>query len=164
MKKLFVKKLSNKEPTKDITSDDIKYKLPLATSKKKENDILIKIAKKNNVLTFRGKENDTLNRFYNAAKKYNTKTIIRVTSDCPLIDANLIDNFIKIYKRKKSSYLSNTYHLIDNKFVKNEKSYYPDGLDIEIFSFDLLEKIEKKTPINKRFEGGVVTPFLKKKI
>ena len=35
MKKLFVKKLSNKEPTKDITSDDIKYKLPLATSKKK---------------------------------------------------------------------------------------------------------------------------------
>ena len=68
---------------------------------KKENDILIKIAKKNKILSFRGKENDTLNRFYNAAKKYKTKTIIRITSDCALVDANLIDNFIKIYKRKK---------------------------------------------------------------
>ena len=145
---------------KKIKLIDIKKE---ATSKKKENDILVKIAKKNKVLTFRGKENDTLNRFYNAAKKYKTKTIIRITSDCALVDANLIDNFIKIYKRKKSSYLSNTYHLIDNKFLKNKKSYYPDGLDIEIFDFNLLEKIEKKTPINKRVEGGVITPFLKKK-
>lgn len=135
----------------------------LATSKKKENDILIKIAKKNKILTFRGKENDTLNRFYNAAKKYKTKTIIRITSDCALVDANLIDNFIKIYKKKKSSYLCNTYHLIDNKFVKNKKSYYPDGFDIEIFSFDLLEKIEKEMPLYSRVEGGVITPYLKKK-
>ena len=37
MKKLFVKNLSNKEPTKDITLDDIEYKIPLATNKKKKN-------------------------------------------------------------------------------------------------------------------------------
>ena len=134
----------------------------LATSKKKENDILINIAKKNKILSFRGKESDTLSRYYNAAKKYKTKTIVRITSDCALVDAKLIDNFIKIYKRKKSSFLSNTFHLLDNRLVNNKKSYYPDGFDIEIFSFDLLEKIEKQTPLNKRLEGGVVTPFLKR--
>ena len=127
------------------------------------NDILINIAKKNKILSFRGKESDTLSRYYNAAKKYKTKTIVRITSDCALVDAKLIDNFIKIYKRKKSSFLSNTFHLLDNRLVNNKKSYYPDGFDIEIFSFDLLEKIEKQTPLNKRLEGGVVTPFLKRK-
>ena len=94
---------------------------------------------------------DVLDRFFNSVQPYNPDYVVRLTSDCPLIDANLIDNFIKIYKRKKSSYLSNTYHLIDNKFVKNEKSYYPDGLDIEVFYYDpylsqkfSAKKVEKK--------------------
>ena len=83
-------------------------------------------------------------RFYNAARKYKTKTIVRITSDCPLVDANLIDSFIKIYKQKKVSYLSNTYYLADKRYANNKKSFYPDGFDIEIFSFDLLKKLKNK--------------------
>ena len=137
-------------------------KIILATSKKKENDILVKIAKQNKIFFFRGKEIDTLDRFYNAAKKFKTKTIVRITSDCALIDPDLVDKLIKIYKNKKISYLSSTYHLIDEKFVINKKFCYPDGFDVEIFSFDLLEKVQKSFPLKDRMEGGVITPYLRK--
>ena len=137
-------------------------KIILATSKKKENDILAKIAKKNKIFLFRGKENDTLDRFYNAAKKFKTETIVRITSDCALVDPVLIDSFIKIYKKRKILYLSSTYHLINKKFIKNKKYCYPDGFDVEIFSFKLLEKIQKKLSPEDRIEGGVITPFLKR--
>ena len=111
---------------------------------------------------FRGKEDDALDRFYNAAKKFKTETIVRITSDCALIDPALVDKFIKIYENKKISYLSSTYHLIDDKFFKSKKYCYPDGFDVEIFSFKLLEKVQKTLPIKDRMEGGVITPYLRK--
>jgi len=134
----------------------------LATSKKKENNILVEIAKRNKILFYRGKENDTLDRFYHAAKKYKTKTIVRITSDCALVDPKLIDKFLRVFKRKKILYLSNTYHLIDDDLVQSKKFLYPDGFDIEIFSFELLEKVQKNFPIKDRVEGGVITPYLRK--
>ena len=68
-------------------------KVIVATSKNKENDILVNYLKEKNFAYFRGNENDTLKRFYDASKKNNAKTIIRITADCPLTDPKLIEEF-----------------------------------------------------------------------
>ena len=134
----------------------------VATSKNKENDILVKFLEKNKYNYFRGSENNTLKRFFDVSKKQNAKIIIRITADCPLVDPRLIDKFLDIFKHKNPDYLANTFNL-DNlkkkyKFLKS----YPDGFDIEIFTFKLLNKIHKIHKIKDRKEGAVVGYFLKK--
>ncbi|WP_205334624.1 cytidylyltransferase domain-containing protein [Flavobacterium fluviale] len=77
----------------------------------------------------RGSEDDVLDRFYQSVKDKSPEWIVRVTSDCPLIDPNLIDEVINFAQVKKVDYCSNV--LIEN---------YPDGQDIEVFKFSALEK------------------------
>ncbi len=137
-------------------------KIILATSSKKENDVLIKIANKYKIEHFRGSENDTLSRFYYASKKFKADLIVRVTSDCALVDPIIVDKFINIFKRKKISYLSNTYHLLDKNNYLNKENFYPDGFDVEIFDFKTLEYVNKNLKQKDRLEGGVITPFFKK--
>ena len=73
-----------------------------------------------------------MNRYFYAAKKYNVQTVVRITGDCPLVDSKLVDEFIKEFKKRKVEYLSNTFPYS-----------FPDGLDIEVFSFDFLKKLSK---------------------
>ena len=101
----------------------------VATSTNKENDIIENFCKKNNVLFFRGSEDDVLERYYQAAKKYELDIIIRVTSDCPLIDPEIINKSIEEFKKNHVDYLSNVH-------IRS----YPRGVDVEIFKFDALQK------------------------
>lgn len=78
--------------------------------------------------TYRGSEHNVLSRFYFAARKYNLDHIIRITSDCPLIDHNVISHMIHLYQSQECDYLSN---------VVNRT--FPRGLDLEIFKFKSLE-------------------------
>lgn len=82
---------------------------------------------------FRGSEEDVLSRYYYAAKKSNADIVVRITSDCPLIDPNVIDDIIDYY-------LKNNYVLVTNAGSENVNRTYPRGLDTEVFSFDTLEK------------------------
>ena len=94
------------------------------------NDIkIIKLCKKMNLKYYIGSEKNVLERFYLAAKKYKSKNIIRVTSDCPLIDPKIVNEGVKIFFNKKVDYLSNCY-----------PPTFPDGLDFEIFKFNSLKK------------------------
>ena len=88
---------------------------------------------KKNIPVYRGSLNDVLARFYFASKKFRIKDIVRITSDCPLIDPMTIDKVCKIYSKNKYDYVSNTI-----------KPTFPDGLDVEIFNFKTLEKTFKK--------------------
>jgi len=96
---------------------------------------------------FKGSHKNVLKRYYLAAKKYEADIIVRITGDCPLVDSNLIDQMIKKFKEKNYDYISNT--LIPT---------YPDGLDIEVFSFNALNKtfLNSKTQIQKEH----VTPYM----
>ena len=96
----------------------------IATTKKREDNEIVKFCKNNSIKYFRGSENNVLNRYYQTAKKFNIKNIIRITADCPFIDPTILDKMIIEFKKKKLDYLSNTYP---------EPSTYPDGMDIEIF-------------------------------
>ncbi len=104
-------------------------KIIVAIPKSAENKKLKKLLIKNNYLVFEGNQNDVLNRYYECAKKFSAEHILRVTGDCPLIDSKIIDKAIKIYNQKNYDYVSNV-----------ENRTYPDGMDVEIFSFKILEK------------------------
>jgi len=123
-------------------------KAVVSTTKSKNDDNLIKILKKNRIPFYRGDEKNVLKRFYNTAKKFNAKIIVRITADCPLIDPKIVDQVINLYKTKKVSFASNI-----------EPPTYPDGLDVEVFSFKELEKANKFA--KSKFDKEHVTPFIK---
>lgn len=106
-------------------------KVIVAIPDTKENDCLEKLCKKCGVLVFRGSEDDVLSRYYGAAKKYHVDVVVRLTSDCPLIDYGMVDMLINKFLKNKVDYLSN--------IGENERTY-PDGEDCEIFSFEALLK------------------------
>ena len=104
-----------------------KVKIIIATTKLKEDDVLVDIAKENNVLYYRGSTNNVLSRYYNAAKLYNLETIVRITSDCPLIDIDILKIMLVEFNISNNTYLSNI-----------RPPTFPDGYDIEIFDFKSL--------------------------
>ena len=122
----------------------------VATSRSKKNIELIKYLKKTKANYFCGAENDVVNRFYKVAKKYKGRIIVRITADCPLVDVKIIDEFIKKFKNNKPDYLSNCLPWT-----------YPDGLDVEVFSYELLKKVENNATESQRKDGGVIIEYLK---
>ena len=117
-------------------------KIIIATTKKKEDDIIVAFCKTLNIPYFRGSSNNVLNRYYCAAKKFKSKEIIRLTADNPFIDKKTLLKMIKIKKNGTYDYVSNTYPI---------PCTYPDGSDIEIFDFQTLKKTHKlvKLPSEK---------------
>ena len=105
----------------------------LATTRKVSDRRLIKIAKEKNIDYFAGDEENVLKRFYSCSKKFNADTIVRITSDCPLVDYRLVDEMLTFYNKKDYDYISNAI-----------KPTYPDGLDVAIFDSNVLSKAFKK--------------------
>jgi len=121
----------------------------VATTNNRDDDIIELEANNLNVKCYRGKEEDVLDRFYQAAKPYNPDFIVRLTSDCPLIDPLLIDMIIEATINSDVDYCSNT--LIES---------FPDGQDVEVFSFNSLKKAWKESVLMSDREH--VTPYMKK--
>jgi glutamate-1-semialdehyde 2,1-aminomutase len=122
-------------------------KIILATSIAKNNDTLVSHVKKLGYDCYRGSENNVLERFFLAAKKYDAEVIVRITGDCPLVDHDLVDMVINNFLNNKVDYSSNI-----------NPSSYPDGLDVEVFSFKALKGAYEKA--NKEFDLEHVTPFI----
>lgn len=102
-------------------------KIIVATTTNERDKVIVEFCVKNNILFYCGSEDDVLDRYYNASKNNNVKTIVRLTSDCPLIDPDLIDKTIDLYFDKDVNYAANA--------VPPELKKYPDGSDVEVFSF-----------------------------
>jgi glutamate-1-semialdehyde aminotransferase/spore coat polysaccharide biosynthesis protein SpsF (cytidylyltransferase family) len=120
-------------------------KIIIACTKNPNDQKIIKFCKKNKIKYYAGSENNVLNRFFNAAKKYNISNIVRITSDCPLVDGKLVDELIIQYKQKNCDYASN---VIDPSF--------PDGLDVEVFSYNALKERNNKS-VDKNEQEHVTT-------
>ena len=121
----------------------------LATSNTDTDKILLDIAKKFKIIGFAGDEKDVLDRFYNAAITYAANPIVRITGDCPLVDPILLDKMVEFYQANDYDYMSNT---IERTF--------PDGLDIEIFSSEVLKISNKEAKWLSEREH--VTPYILK--
>src|SRR3989338_126496 len=77
----------------------------VATSTNPEDKKIADFCKKNNIEVFRGSQNDVLDRYYQCAKKYHAKFIVRITADCPLIDSQLIDKLIRKFFKGRYDYI-----------------------------------------------------------
>lgn len=121
--------------------------LKVATTTEDGSDQIVEIANKVGVRSFKGSVNDVLDRFYQTVKDEKPDYIVRLTSDCPLIDANIIDQVIDLAIESDADYVSNTLELS-----------YPDGMDCECFKFSALEKAWKEATMKSDREH--VTPYI----
>jgi len=119
----------------------------LATTDKKEDDVLERIAKNCKIEVYRGSENDVLDRFYQAAKLFNINHIVRITADCPLVDPKIVEKVIDLYLNGNYDYVSNTH-----------PPTFPDGIDVEVFSFKALEKSWQEAKLTSEREH--VVPYI----
>jgi len=124
----------------------------IATSSDKSDDPIEKFCREENIKFFRGSLEDVLDRFYYAAKRFNFEYILRITADCPLIDREIMDKGIDLHFASSNP---------ENTYTSNTLEYtFPDGLDIEIFSFKLLEEAWKNAKLKSEREH--VTPYIRK--
>ena len=123
-------------------------KIIVATTNLKQDDVIEELVKKLEIDVFRGDSSDVLDRYYQCAKKFNLDDIVRITSDCPLIDPEIVDKVIRKYEIEKFDYVTNT-------LIRT----FPIGLDAEIFSFDVLEKTWENAVLPSEREH--VTPFIR---
>ncbi|MDD4975389.1 MAG: glycosyltransferase family protein [Bacteriovorax sp.] len=121
----------------------------VATTINKSDNEIVSLCEKLSVPYHRGSEDDVLSRFYECAVKYNLDVIVRVTSDCPLIDGNLIREGV-------DKYLATGFETYVSNCIERT---YPRGFDFEVFSFKALEKAFKNA--NEKFEREHVTPFIR---
>lgn len=105
------------------------------TSTNEDDNLICDLCQSNNIKCYRGSENDLLDRHYQAAKIYQADFIVKVPSDCPLADPNIIDEVIDLWlnNQDKYDYVSN-YH----------PPTFPDGLDAEGCPFSILETAWKE--------------------
>jgi spore coat polysaccharide biosynthesis protein SpsF len=106
----------------------------VATTTKPGDDRTVKLIENYNndrVTVFRGSEEDVLDRYYRAAEDNNADVIIRITSDCPLVDWELIDLMV-------SKFVDGNYDYVSNVLTKRT---FPRGLDTEVLSFEALKKM-----------------------
>jgi len=120
--------------------------LVIATTEHDDEEPILILCNKLGVSIYQGSELDVLERYYHTAKYYDADIVIRMTSDCPLIDPDIIDQVIQYYLRNKYDYVSNT-----------QKRTYPRGMDTEVFSTKLLENANKNAREN--YEREHVTPY-----
>jgi glutamate-1-semialdehyde 2,1-aminomutase len=121
----------------------------VATSVDERNLPLVEHVRKLGYACEQGSENDVLDRYVQAAKKHQADVVVRITGDCPLVDPVLVDEVVRRFKTIDVDYLCNNY-----------PPTYPDGLDIEVCSFKVLQQASQVT--SDTFDREHVTPFLRK--
>lgn len=109
-------------------------KLVVATSTDSSDDAIEKLCRDNNIAIFRGDLDNVLDRFYRCAKTYNPKYVVRLTGDCPLTDYQVIDNAIEYCLKNGFDYVATALT-------------FPNGLDVEVFTMDVLSEAYKKASL-----------------
>ncbi len=122
-------------------------KLIVATTENKDDNAIVEVAEKMNTAVFRGDEADVLDRYYKAVKDENAEYIVRITSDCPLIDGAIVDETVNFAVENELDYCSN-----------RMKYHYPDGIVVEVFTFAALENAWNEAKLVSEREH--VAPFI----
>lgn len=120
----------------------------VATTNEDESESIVKLAEAKDIATYQGSLNDVLDRFYQAALPYKPSHVVRVTSDCPLIDPDLIDKIV-------NEAITGGYDYYANILVED----FPDGQDVEVFTFKALAKAWNEATTNTEREH--VTPYIR---
>jgi len=121
----------------------------VATGIGPENLPIVKFCSAKGVRVFCGSEDDVLDRFYQLSKLIKPKNIVRITADCPLMDPRIIDLVVHTHCRSGADYTTNAV-----------PPTFPDGEDVEVFTFRALERAWGKATLMSEREH--VTPYIRK--
>jgi len=116
----------------------------LATTQKSEDDVLEGLARGYNISTFRGSENDLVDRYYQAAKTFNANVIVRLPADNPVPEPSEIDRIVAYHLKGQSDFSSNLAQVYGNG--------YPDGIGAEVFDFNKLKEVWQKVSNSEKRE------------
>ena len=121
--------------------------LVVATTAEPADEAIVRACEGLHVRCFRGSEHDVLDRYYQAAHFYSADAVVRVTSDCPVIDPELVDETVRKFREERADYASNVF-----------PRTYPRGLDAEVFTIAALDRAwnEAREPHQREH----VTPYL----
>lgn len=131
-----------------VSASELKGIIVIATTTERSDDIVENLCNQFAINCYRGDATDLLDRHYQAAKLFNADAVVKIPSDCPIIDPHIIDKVIKFYidNNNQFDYVSNLH-----------PPTYPDGNDVEIMSFKSLENAWINA--NRDFEREHTTPY-----
>lgn len=119
----------------------------VATTVRAADGAIVQECERLSVACFRGDEADVLDRYYQAAQTFSADAIVRITSDCPLIDPELIDAAVHAFLGQKADYATNALVVT-----------YPRGLDVEVISADALARTWEAA--REGYQRTHVTPYM----
>ena len=119
----------------------------VATTTQSADDLIVAECERLEIPFFRGSEDDVLDRYYQTALNFKADVVVRITSDCPLIEPEIIDEVIESFLHEKVDYANNF-----------QVRTFPHGLDTEVMAFAALEKAWYEA--TELYERVHVTPFL----
>lgn len=118
----------------------------IATTESVRDDAIVRECRQLGVSCFRGSENDVLDRYYRAARTCAAGAVVRITSDCPVIDPQIVDKTVTVFDEQCGDYASNVF-----------PRTYPRGLDTEVFTLAALEQAWHNA--HASYEREHVTPY-----
>ena len=119
----------------------------VACSALSQDDVIVEECERLGIRSFRGSDDDVLDRYHGAASAFAPDAIVRITSDCPLIEPEIVDTVMNAFLCSGADYASNT---IDRS--------YPRGLDTEVFKKSCLDRAWKEA--REQHQRVHVTPYL----
>jgi len=121
----------------------------VATTIDKNDDNLYNLCREEKIEVFRGNSTDLLDRHYRTGLKYNADVVVKIPSDCPLIDPAVISKVLQ--------YFEDNYDYFD--YVSNlHPATYPDGNDVEVIPMEILEIVWRSA--SRSFEREHTTPYI----
>lgn len=131
-----------------IGQSQIIDRLVLATTVNNTDDPLEEFCRIRDISCVRGSEDDVLSRYFKAVEAFPADIIVRVTSDCPLIDPVLLDQVVRFFTRHRDQF----------DYISLGEGHFPRGLDVEVFSCAALEKAHHLAQESHQREH--VTPYI----
>ena len=132
-----------------ISRSEFSGTVVVATSSEPEDNVIASLCRANGIECFRGSLNDLLDRHYQVALKHAASAVVKIPSDCPLIDPFIIDQVISCFIDNYPQY----------DFVSNlHPATFPDGNDVEIMTFQTLEKAWNEA--TRQLEREHTTPYI----
>src|SRR5215470_8079514 len=119
----------------------------VATTVEPRDNAIVEHCEQDAISVFRGSEEDVLDRYYRAAQQTHADIVIRITSDCPLIDPDVTDATIQAFLDQQADYCNNV-----------RVRTYPRGLDTEVMTLEALERAWHEA--EKPYEREHVTPYI----
>ncbi|MCB0328846.1 MAG: glycosyltransferase family protein, partial [Bdellovibrionales bacterium] len=108
----------------------------VATTTEPGDQVIVDVCREYGIACYRGSSSDVLDRYYQIAKEVGANEIIRVTADCPLLDPQVVDQLVEYFHDGEFDYAAN-----------NLRPTLPDGLDAEVFRFEVLEEAWKEAKL-----------------